>query len=553
MDSKFEKNKAGEALHDDEKRNKQQRLNFDKLIKKWVRYDDIHEKGLKANIDLEYKKRRTKRSKTEHQQLVITQQKIKYNHQPQRIEEEKVLATRRFETFVNNSNQEKNFKLKLDARVMEKRTHTYAYGLKTGVIVGVMTPYGGGGLDLEQHFDFTREMDKEQEQTVEKEAQIICKENHRIVCRGELWMVPEVDEFSMDIILSGDVPLYFNHKVKYANGKFIKDKAGHKLQFIPIREIFKSLQDNNKLPTEVSFSIEADKVVCTLKGMYRVHSYDSELVVEKQTPIDINSIVPVDKSQSDTIASGNFYRYGPKFTATADDLTLPLEYVNQSTDERFCKVIDFMMAPATFQPEILKLIDEQCSGIRNAVPKPSETENRAVTVDYEIHLTGKRVVVPDFSDKSNTTSEKNRPSISQATESTSNLEKEKFKKLIVSLRKHNYQFELKRNNISELIISYKESNIKSRVGRGSTLEALIASLEASAKAAQINIKATELEEQEAIKLEGDEESIGYLLNLLEQVSGNNFPRNSSFFKPQLRKNQPEGEKETEEIVICALQ
>lgn len=546
MNEKRQEKAKKKVVKQEEKRNKGQMLNMMKVIRQWAK-DNAAEQGLKVSINSKYIKKDSTKGQKKSKKLTIIEGQTVYSRSPTRIETEAKIISRNTETFVNCADTDEKIKFKLDARVLERKVHTFLYGLNLGVFAGVTTPYGGGGLGLGANFQFNSENTKEEEQTVSKEIEITVMQQHEAVIRGEMWTLPIIDEFTIDLTLSGDIPLNFNEKVKYEDGKFTKDKNGKKPHFIPVHEIFQSLQEAGKLPEELSFRIEGDKVVCTLKGKYRTYDYKSEVVTEKTKALDLKSIVPA-KSQSEIKGthSPQLYEYAPGVDVTGEDFQTTAEELMEFPDEQFVTVLDVIMSPADEVPKtILKLAKNTFLKIHEDRPLPDQNVDRPVKVAHQLSITGKRITLGDLVNKKglSNTSTKVAPGSNNA-----------LHELIANALGKHYQFKLHRPSVERLEISLKKSGEKSEK-TALTLENLKKSLTAYLVKKKIeNIQISELDSgEDAIKLEGEVKSINQLVVCLRKETQKAIPGKYSFFTESALMKANDSDEIPEDKITCKVQ
>lgn len=187
--------------------------------------------------------------------------------------------------------------------VTRNLTYTLNCGLKLSANFTANALFAQVQAGIELDLGVTREKGTQIRTSVQQEIDRDVPGKHEAVCRVEAYGTPYKHAFTVAVELKGKVPVLFKNHVDYKDfniSKLSKNNGGHKLQFIPIADIFQDLKNHNKLPKDLTCTIEHGKVICVIKGEYIVEKVTTEIIMEEEKPLAGASVVvqPANTNQS---------------------------------------------------------------------------------------------------------------------------------------------------------------------------------------------------------------------------------------------------------------
>ena len=367
-------------------------INIKKLIETWA---TILAKDANVKfewIDLEYKHSEVLSSQRYKdgavQELKIDIQPIHYMPDVNRVDEQKQLVSRRFEAVANQSPEPKDLKFSISAQVTETRSHTLTWGLNLGLSLQPK------GIGIKCELDLTNSKTTTFDTTdgVTREISTKIQGNHQAICRIEVWSVPSVQDFTVKSILSGDVPIKFNHKVTYKSGDGGSlDMGGHNKQFIPIVQVFQALTEKKLLPQELTYEIDDKDVVLTQKGKYRIDEAKSEIHIEKEVPLDGATEPVISLKTTDQDKDGTF-EYAPKVNLIGNNISVSAEKLNEEKGVEIGRISKILITAITdkgeIPDEVLKAGGEKFDMLHKDRPLPGQHKgNTKVAHEYNFTKT----------------------------------------------------------------------------------------------------------------------------------------------------------------------
>jgi hypothetical protein len=315
-------------------------VNLKKVIESWAR-QMAKKSGTDFQwTDLPYENLETKNCKRyingEVTTLNAESGRVVYLQDSRPLPVERKEKSEKFSTIKNNSDSTVEHTVGASASISETRSHTFTWELNLGI--SVKAPFADTGIDLKLDLSSAKEQSQTITDTFSKEFKISVKPRTLIVCRIEVWKIPSVEDFTVDVILTGDVPIKFHDHVKYNKGELIKDRQGKRKHFIPITEIFEIPDVVALLPKELKYRIKDKTVILTQSGQLKTDSIDSQMIVDKE-----QSLLPDDQKASkmntsnmahtddlETVRkSGYKLLFDPSVTVEANTLEVSIDELNK--------------------------------------------------------------------------------------------------------------------------------------------------------------------------------------------------------------------------------
>lgn len=220
-------------------------------------------------------------------------------------------------TVKNSDDQEAEQALAFADRVSRSVTHEITVGLDIAASLKATAGFIEGSLETTLSLSTTKAEKVSKEFEFNPETRIKVKGQHEAQVAAYLYPIPEIHPFEVEVKLSGKIPVYFKHKVKYHDSlsryEASNTSSAKHLHFIPIEFIFKAIKEKS-IESEIEFVVKQKKplVVFKVKGESKVINYVGEIAIEKQTLLPGAKLPKVSESGVPTKGSTSSSTYESK-------------------------------------------------------------------------------------------------------------------------------------------------------------------------------------------------------------------------------------------------
>lgn len=160
-------------------------------------------------------------------------------------------------------------------------THVVSFTkeLNAGINLGVFC-YADIGLDFDVHLSKTAAITAAKLTSINKKQSFELEKNHTYEIKRLIYETPYIEDVVLEVSLSGEVPVYFNKKVKYPDTASEK----HQLQFVPITDIISELKNKNLLPKDLTSEVKGEEAIIKIRGTHEFKTYRAEIeIIENDT------------------------------------------------------------------------------------------------------------------------------------------------------------------------------------------------------------------------------------------------------------------------------
>lgn len=406
----FEKNekKAEEIQKKQLHEAKEEIESVEELIKLWLDKLAIKDTSHYKAIDLEYKNVKGFDKNLVFKRIVGTPT---YANNPHLDENQKRPIGHRYEACENPNDDKANYKLKIDSQIVKHESLTFDFTINlTAKASGGLPLIAQGELGLGLGFGITKEKGKDIMESISREVAVDIKPQHKALCRIDMYLVPSIDTFTVGVELTGNVPIKFDHPVKYNNHEIHKASQGGKWLFVPIEVILKDLQDHKLLPNELKITIQNHKAMCVFTGKYTVEKFLATMVIQKQEPLPGAQLTNVNTAPTVAVMASKMgtFTYAPNASLVVEDYQLEAQQLNALEDTRYDRLLNKIFVSTIKTPQ--ELLDQQKAHvikIFEEAPKAGEHPDLHVTVAPKMKLTGKKFKLTDLDSSDE---EENKPS-----------------------------------------------------------------------------------------------------------------------------------------------
>jgi len=193
----------------------------------------------------------------------------------------------------NDSDSDTPQSINFSETVSVTDTHALTVGVNFGFALSATSGFVGAKLSTGLKLSSTETVSGTRSFTVAPTTTVNVKAKHKATVEGELTPIPEKHPFTMQVSISGKVPVLFKNRMMYKPGrsahKIFKDRDGKKLLYIPIEDIFKAIiadQSKEGASAPITYQLSDDSVLTfDIHGVSRTTNYIVETKIVSQTPL----------------------------------------------------------------------------------------------------------------------------------------------------------------------------------------------------------------------------------------------------------------------------